>query len=226
MRHKQFIAALLAALLAASAGAGTPAPSFADIPAFLKTLPSGENQEAGGVWGELSMAGRRDWASLVHFNTSEGRFRQIVVLSKGDDGRYRLISDTEPELVSGGTGQHFIENIAIAKRSLFIASSWHWHSCWGGATHQYRLAHGEWRLIGAKFHRGAKFPAGDETDSAIDRVEIDANLLTGDVVVKYRPSGGKSEEMHSKEKPKGTLLLKDYSDEDGMPEGYSGYANC
>jgi hypothetical protein len=219
-------AVLFAIFIATPVWAGTPARSYASVPAFLKSLPEIESSESDGVWGELSVKGQKDWAGVVYFHEDLMRYRQIVVLSKGSDGRYRLVSDTKPQGAHGGTGNHYIDEVSISMRSLFISSSWNWHGCAGSATHQYRHDKGQWRLIGANFrrHNVLKGEDGDIGDIK-DEAAIDVNLLTGDVEVLFTPHLKEPEVIRAKIRQE-KMLLKDYADHDGMPERFQSYADC
>lgn len=220
-------ASLLVCLVVFPSWASTPVRAFADVPSYLRSLPNSETGEADGVWGELSVKGQNDWAGVVFSHEDLTRFRQIVVLSKGSDGKYRVITDTErEEATTGGTGRHFIDGISIGKRSLFVTSSWNWHGCAGNASHQYRLDKGQWRLIGANFRRHNALQGLDgETNDIKDEATIDVNLLTRNVEVLFTPHLKEPQLIRAKIKQE-KALLKDYHDDQGMPEGLSSYADC
>jgi hypothetical protein len=177
----------------------------------------------------LSAQGRKDWAGIVYSdNPEQGHMRQIVILTQGADGLYRVAAREEPENAGGGTGHNFIESVEISRFSIFLSSSWNWHGCGGGATHQFRSIKGNWRLIGVTFSRSNSItiatPDGDAYDLG-DSVNIDRNVLTGNTHIYFEQAHKKRVKLRKMIKPE-VFLLKDYSPGLGWSPEFDGYADC
>jgi len=229
MPTTRIAAFLLAALCPVCAHAANPAARFDSVDSFISSMPGATHENVKGAYGELSGPGHKDWAGLVFINNpdSEGT-QQIFILTQGDDGKYQLAASDQSSDADGGTGHHTVDEVKIAKSSVYISSSWNWHGCGGGATHQFKNYNGQWRLIGVTFNRSNSTTTNVKGEAAYDvgdSVNIDRNVLTGNIIIKSKPLGKKpvTENIHVAPE---LLLFNDYQDELGWIDRFNGYANC
>ena len=196
MRRRVAAIALVAPLLGVAADA--PAADTA-IPAEAQAwLSSGSDARVeNDAWGDLSGHGTRDWAGLVDVtmpNDEERYHLRVVVFMQRPDGRYRLAVQSATQREDCGTSDCQLDDMRIAKQSLFVGWRARWHGCNDAVTFQFRARDGHWPLIGV-VTRSTEDPWGtDENDQPLSgrslSVTIDHNRLTGDAIVTRRTDTG------------------------------------
>lgn len=198
---------------------------FPSVEAFVKSLPQGEVKVEKG-YGDLTGAGRRDWAGAVSMQDPKiGSARQIVVLTQQADGSYQVAAQGPVESTEGGTGHHSLDKVDLKQGSMFVSWSWNWHGCGGGSTQQIKFYKNQWRVIGAEFNQSTS----TETPNGYgvgDSATMSRNLLTGALVIHFQPLNRKAVTKRSKLKPSTDLLDGTFGEGTGAVEEFSNYAGC
>lgn len=203
------------------------AHTYANVDLFLRAVEDVMPARTSGVYGALTGLGRRDWVGDVYFR-GEGDpapWHQLVILVQQADGRYRPAAWSRVMSAEGGTGHHYIAGVEIRNDSLYVMNDWNWHGCGGTARHQYKLYKGDWRLIGVTFTRTNAVPKGTDEFEPTDSMTFDRNVLTGDVIVDYRPRDGKPVRTRKRGTPE-KLLFHDYEEQQGWVAEFDGYPDC
>ena len=177
---------------------------FKNIESFIGSLRNASVR--GSAEGDLIGRGRIDWAGIVASKEENGEeIVEIYILEKLGSGNYGHVKKSASRLAFGGTGNFGYEEITIQDRSVFVVFSYHWHSCGGNSTSQFKLTKNGWQLIGIE-----SFESNAVDGSGID-VNTSTNLLTSRAVIK-KTNNGKSKVFSVKTVPK-LFLLKNYSGE-------------
>ncbi len=188
------IAALGLVLFATPASADDAPPP--DVIAWLGT-PSNDAVRAG-VDGDLTGQGTKDWAGVVHRLVPPAEAKaaseadpdarddplggwQIVVFLQQPDGHHRLAVASPPFSWDCGTSRCWMEDMHIARQSVFVQRIWQWHGCWDNVLFQFKARQGGWPLIGVNANSD-ETPYPDDGGPSVSQV-TDWNRITGDVVV-------------------------------------------
>jgi hypothetical protein len=199
--------------------------NFSSVDAFVKSLSKGEAEVQEG-FGDLTGSGRRDWAGVVFWNEpSAGRMRQVVVLSQNADGRYKVAAIGPEESTDGGTGHHELDSVQVNNGSIFVSWSWNWHGCGGSSTQQIKLYKNQWRVIGAEFQQSNAIETPDGYDLG-DSASMSHNLLTGTIIIDFRPHKSKAVRKRINVAPSTNFLDENFSESTGSVDEFSGYAGC
>ena len=226
------IAALLIAALCSipAYAADADAARYDSVDRFIDTIPDADHQHIIGAYGELSGRAHKDWAGLVYFNDAKGQpLQQLFILTQGDNGKYQLAASNHADSAFGGTALNGIDQVKIARSSITITSSWNWHGCRGGATHQFKYYKGQWRLIGVSFQRtNAKTTTEDDQTyfDASDSITVDRNVLTGNIILKSTSATKKKGVTETFRVAPEVLLFSDYESQQGWLDRFNGYADC
>ncbi len=174
-------AALLVSLVAAPTWAGGwPAP--ADVTAWVGSESSERFQVS--ETGDLSGRGTTDWAGVVRRASADvgadqlGGW-QVVVFLQQPDGHYRLAVQSPPFSFNCGTSRCWMENLRIARRSVFVEWKLHWHNQFSTATLQFQARDGGWPVIGRRDE------VSDDPDDGSPSWQqtVDVDRLTGQAIV-------------------------------------------
>jgi hypothetical protein len=213
------------ALLPSLSRAADVGQRFPSIDAFVKSLPQGQANVAAG-YGDLTGAGRRDWAGVVSLqDPDEGHALRVVVLSQQADGSYRLAAQGPLQTGDGGTGHHSLDAVDIKRGSVFVSWSWSWHGCAGGVTQQIKFYKDQWRMIGAEFNQSTPTVTDDGYDLG-DSATLSNNLLTGAAVIHFKPLHRKEVTTTLKRAPSTVLLDDNFGEDSGSVDEFSKYAGC
>jgi hypothetical protein len=165
----------LLALLCCPNGA-TAQTEFPSTDAFVRSIVKEKSSLSFEAKGDLNGDGLADWAGVVH--REKGDFlatSQLYVLLQLHGGGYR-VAETSTEAVIPGAGCCWVEDLRIGRSSIFIQNNAKTAATIEAATHQFKLHHGQWRLIGVRIYY--------VDHSADTSTETDVNLLTGQVIEK------------------------------------------
>ncbi|OGB25319.1 MAG: hypothetical protein A3I66_04500 [Burkholderiales bacterium RIFCSPLOWO2_02_FULL_57_36] len=177
---------------------------FKNIESFIGSLRNASVR--GSAEGDLMGRGRMDWAGIVASKEeNDEEIVDIYILEKLGSGNYGLVEKSASRPAFGGTGNFGYEDITIQDKSVFVVFSYHWHSCAGNSTSQFKLTKNGWQLMGIE-----SFETNAVDGSGID-INTSTNLLTSRAVIK-KTNNGKSKVYRIKTAPK-LLLLKNYSGE-------------
>jgi len=181
---------------------GQKVTEFKSIDLFLQSL--GGAQLRGSAEGDLFGKTSMDWAGIVASTdrTNEEKL-EIYLLEKLQSGTYRLADKSASRPAFGGTGNFGFEDVSISNKSVFVVFSYHWHSCVGNSTSQFKITKNGWQLIGIE-----SFETNSLDGSGIE-VVTSSNLLTGKAIIE-KTDHGKRKMSKIKVAPK-LILLKDYS---------------
>jgi hypothetical protein len=169
---------------------------YASVAAFVDSIPGAVKDRVDGDYGELGGPGHRDWAGVVAIHQERphaiGDAQQVFVLTQTPAGDYVVAAQ------SAAVGKRFfvIDQARIKKGSVFVASEWSRPDAGAQYVHQFKLYAGQWRLIGARFHFGCAYKDESGDAGGGDQVDLDRNLLTGQAIARYHPSGGNASEQH------------------------------
>ena len=191
--------AALGLALAAPPALADYAPAPPDVIAWVGT--SSPDAISAGVAGDLSGHGTQDWAGVVHRvlpkpppnprapDEPEDRIDtlggwQIVVFLQQPDGGYRLAVQSPPFSWDCGTSRCWMDDMHIARRSVFVQRVWHWHGCFDNVMFQFKARNGGWPLVGVKANSTEDpYPDDGSTDTPSISQLTDWNRITGDAVV-------------------------------------------
>jgi len=193
----RIVAMVIAFLCCALADADGGPQHFSSVQDFLDSIPGLEKDQSKGAYGELSGPGRRDWAGAVLWmpavQPDAGAsldYHQFFILTQGSDGTYTVAAKSKPEDFELSTETVKYE-VTISKSSVFFNAYTYWHGCGHGETHQFKYYKGQWRLVGVTFQIGAgQFE--EDGSGGQDAVDIDRNVLTGNVIADIQPFNGKA----------------------------------
>lgn len=175
---------------------------FKDVESFLRSLKSA--QVISSAEGDLYGKGRPDWAGIVLLKEGDNEeIMQVFVLENAGSGKYKLVGKSFPRSQDGGTGHFGYEGISIDKNSIYVSFSYHWHSCAGNSTSQFKLTRLGWQLIGVE-----SFETNAVDGSGVD-LSSSTNLLTNQAVIK-KTEHEKSKVSKIKIEPQ-LILLKDFN---------------
>lgn len=149
---------------------------FTSTDAFLKSILSGEDRLSVDAHGDLNGDGLQDWAAVIHRQKPDSApTYQLYVLLRHTNAAYRVAEKSLEEEIAG-MGCCWVEDLRIARSSIYIQNNAKTAATMEAATHQFKLHNGEWRLVGVKI-----FYIDHSTDVS---TETDMNLLTGLVIEK------------------------------------------
>lgn len=191
-----FVAAVLWCLIRATAQA-----EFPSTDAFTKSILKGKSSLSTEARGDLNGDGLADWAGVVR--REKGDFLstyQLYVLLRLPGGGYRVAEkSTEAEIP--GMGCCWVEDLRIARSSIYIQDNAKTAATMEAATHQFKLYQGQWRLVGVRIYY---------TDlSANTSTDTDVNLLTG-LVIEKKQKGERRPTVTRRTKKFALRLLKDF----------------
>jgi hypothetical protein len=223
---RSMLALCLAAAPGASPWAAKVGDRFPTVEDFVRSVPGASAEIAVG-YGDLLGTGGHDWAGAVSIHHPDALDdRQIIVLVQQADGSYQVAAQGPVESTEGGTGNHGLDGVSISQGSVYVSWSWNWHGCSGRATQQIRLYKGMWRVIGAEFEQSAATQTPDGAYDDGDSATLSHNLLTGSVVIDFKPLHGKAVTKRLRLKPETVLLDENFGEGAGAVQEFSKYAGC
>ncbi len=174
---------------------------FPSVDQFLKTILSTNARLNAKAEGDLNGDGLADWAGLISREKSDhSPTYQLYVLLQQPQGAYRVAEKTKEEELPG-MGCCWVEDLQIARASIYVQSNAKTASTMEAATHQFKWYKGEWRLVGLRIYY---------IDHSSDvTTETDMNVLTGAIVEK-RQKGERKPTMKRRTKKFRVSLLKDF----------------
>ena len=192
------ISALVGVLGPMVASAQTEFPS---TDAFVKSVVTGKSDLSVEAKGDLNGDGLVDWAGVIR--REKGDFLstyQLYVLLRTSGGGYR-VAETSTEAEIPGMGCCWVEDLRIARSSIYIQNNAKTAATMEAATHQFKLHGGQWRLIGVKIYY--------IDHSSNTSTETDVNLLTG-LVIEKKQKGERRPTTTRRSKKFALRLLKDF----------------
>ena len=180
------------------------APAQAEFPstdAFLKSTLKEKSSLSVEAKGDLNGDGRADWSGVVR--REKGDFLstyQLFVLVQLPGGGYR-VAETSTEAEIPGMGCCWVEDLRIGRSSIYIQNNAKTAATMEAATHQFKLYHGQWRLIGVRIYY--------IDHSSNTSTETDVNLLTG-LVIEKKQKGERRPTITRRSKKFALRLLKDF----------------
>lgn len=180
------------------------APAQAEFPstdAFLKSTLKEKSSLSVEAKGDLNGDGRADWSGVVR--REKGDFLstyQLFVLVQLPGGGYR-VAETSTEAEIPGMGCCWVEDLRIGRSSIYIQNNAKTAATMEAATHQFKLHHGQWRLIGVRIYY--------IDHSSNTSTETDVNLLTG-LVIEKKQKGERRPTITRRSKKFALRLLKDF----------------
>ena len=181
--------------------AATAQVEFPSTDVFLKSILEGKSSLSTEARGDLNGDRLADWAGVVR--REKGDFLatyQLYVLLRLPGGGYRVAEkSTEAEIP--GMGCCWVEDLRIGRSSIYIQNNAKTAVTMEAATHQFKLHHGQWRLIGVRIYY--------IDHSADTSTETDVNLLTGAVIEK-KQKGERRPAITRRSKKFALRLLKDF----------------
>lgn len=193
-----FISALIVLWCAIPATAQDEFPSSG---AFVKSILKAKSDLSTEAKGDLNGDGLADWAGVVR--REKGDFLstyQLYVLLRSPGGGYR-VAETSTEAEIPGMGCCWVEDLRIARSSIYIQNNAKTAATMEAATHQFKLHRGQWRLIGVRIYY-----IDHSTDIS---TETDVNLLTG-LVIEKKQKGERRPTTTRRSKKFALRLLKDF----------------
>lgn len=180
---------------------------FSTIDLFLKSTLKGEDKLSAEAKGDLNGDRLEDWAGVIQRQKPDStQTQQLYVLLRSGQGGYRLAGKSKEATVAG-MGCCWVENLEIARSSIYIQNNAKTANTMEAATHQFKLSQGEWRLVGLRIYY---------TDLGADTsTDTDMNLLTGLVIEKKQKGEGKPATTRRRRKF-GTHHLKDFDFNNGF----------
>lgn len=201
-KHRNSRRALICALvllccpLAASAQA-----EFPTTDAFVKSIVKEKSHLSTEAKGDLNGDRRADWAGVIR--REKGDFQatyQLYVLLQQPSGGYR-VAETSTEAEIPGMGCCWVEDLRIARSSIYIQNNAKTAATMEAATHQFKLSQGQWRLIGVRIYY-IDHSSNTSTDT-------DVNLLTG-LVIEKKQRGERRPTITRRNQKFALRLLKDF----------------
>lgn len=180
------------------------APAQAEFPstdAFVKSTLTEKSSLSVEAKGDLNGDGRADWSGVVR--REKGDFLstyQLFVLVQLPGGGYR-VAETSTEAEIPGMGCCWVEDLRIGRSSIYIQNNAKTAATMEAATHQFKLHHGQWRLIGVRIYY--------IDHSSNTSTETDVNLLTG-LVIEKKQKGERRPTITRRSKKFALRLLKDF----------------
>lgn len=180
--------------------------NFKSVEAFLRATLKGKDQLSLKARGDLNGDGLADWAGVIHRHVGEedaAPTYQLYVLMRQPRGGFQLAEkSTEAEVP--GMGCCWVEDLEIARSSIYVQNNAKTVSVMEAVTHQFKLYRGQWRLVGIRSYLTEHTPGDEGT------VDTDINLLTGEVVEKVQDGDKKPVIKRRREEKSATYLLKDF----------------
>jgi hypothetical protein len=174
---------------------------FPSTDAFVKSVVKEKSDVSVEAKGDLNGDGLADWAGVVR--REKGDFQstyQLYVLLQLTGGSYR-VAETSTEAEIPGMGCCWVEDLRIARSSIFVQNNAKTAATMEAATHQFKLQRGQWRLIGVRIYY-----IDHSTDISTD---TDVNLLTG-LVIEKKQKGERRPTTTRRTKKFALRLLKDF----------------
>lgn len=174
---------------------------FPSTDAFVKAIVKEKSDLSVEAKGDLNGDALADWAGVVR--REKGDFQstyQLYVLLQLPGGSYR-VAETSTEAEIPGMGCCWVEDLKIARSSIFIQDNAKTAATMEAATHQFKLHRGQWRLIGVRIYY-----IDHSTDTS---TETDVNLLTG-LVIEKKQKGERRPTTTRRSKKFALRLLKDF----------------
>ena len=181
--------------------AATAQTEFPSPDAFVKSILKGKSDLSTEAKGDLNGDGLADWAGVVR--REKGDFLstyQLYVLLRQPNSGYR-VTETSTEAEIPGMGCCWVEDLRIARSSIYIQNNAKTAATMEAATHQFKLSQGQWRLIGVRIYY-LDHSSNTSTDT-------DVNLLTG-LVIEKKQKGERRPTTTRRSKKFALRLLKDF----------------
>ena len=181
--------------------AATAQSVFPSTDDFLKSILTGKSKLSVEAKGDLNGDGLADWAGVVQREKSDIlSTNQLYVLLREAKGGYR-VAETSTEASIPGMGCCWVEDLRIARLSIYIQNNAKTAATMEAATHQFKLYQGQWRLLGVRIYH-----IDHSSDISTD---TDVNLLTG-LVVEKKQKGERRPATTRRRKKFALRLLKDF----------------
>ena len=181
--------------------AATAQDEFSSTDAFVKSILKGKSDLSTEAKGDLNGDGLPDWAGVIR--REKGDFQstyQLYVLLRQPNGGYR-VAETSTEADIPGMGCCWVEDLRIARSTIYIQNNAKTAATMEAATHQFKLQQGQWRLIGVRIYY-IDHSSNSSTDT-------DVNLLTG-LVIEKKQKGERRPTVTRRSKRFALRLLKDF----------------
>lgn len=180
---------------------------------FLASIPDSNANQSRVVKGDLTGDRRSDMAILVVSGEDlSDRTQRLVVLAQDADGLYSLAASSA-QTQSVGMGCCWVEWLEIKRGSIFIQNNAKTACNIEAATHQFKLHHGSWRLVGLKIIYLEHCAEPQITTTQ------DFNLLTGKAIYTNETEGKKTNVRVENGKPSVYLLGEyDFYNGFGIPK--------
>jgi hypothetical protein len=148
---------------------------YQSVDDFMKSLPTTPHATAKQVVdGDLNGDGLSDKAVLVSLEVEKSfPVPKLFILLQTPTGHLHLAQESN---IGADPLSTTAVSVAIRNNSIYVSLEAE-RGLWG--RHQFKLNNGTWRLIGFFNH---SYTDSDDHDNG-DGVEIDLNLLTGDLIV-------------------------------------------
>ena len=179
----------------------TAQTEFPSTDAFVKSVVKGKSDLSVEAKGDLNGDGLADWAGVIR--REKGDFLstyQLYVLLQLSGGGYR-VAETSTEAEIPGMGCCWVEDLKIARSSIYIQNNAKTAAAMEAATHQFKLHRGQWRLIGVRIYH-----IDHSSDTSTD---TDVNILTG-LVIEKKQKGQRHPTTTRRSKRFALRLLKDF----------------
>ena len=174
MKRINFLSLLFCILV--SIGATAAESEYKSVDEFKGSLPVNPERGIAIVEGDLNGDGLSDRAILT--GESNGETYELYILLQNQTGGYFLAQKAKQN-----GGFLLSARLTIEKGSLFVNMETLRPA--GGATHQFKLYHGIWRLIGMRSN-GVTGTTGDGGPATSG---YDWNVITGKVVLSNDKTG-------------------------------------
>lgn len=170
MKLKPYVVTL--SFLLANIGATSAEREYKSVDEFTSSLPANTARETINIAeGDLNGDGLSDRAILT--DNGDAKTHQLYVLLQTRAGGFFVAKKTKQ---NDGFWQAVY--LSIEKGSLFVNIEGMRPT--SGASHQFKLYHGIWRLIGLRYSS----VTGSTADAGVTTSGFDWNIITGDVIFK------------------------------------------
>lgn len=175
---------------------------FPDADAFLNFVLKAGDRVSVAARGDLNGDGLEDWAGVIERRRPDAsQTYQLYVLLQSPRGGFR-VAERSKEAPFSGTGCCWVEDLRIARSSIYVQNNAKSGGSMEAVTHQFKLYRGAWRQVGLRIYR---------TDQTSDTsTDTDMNLLTGSVTEETQKGDDKPAARRRRRKKFPARLLKDF----------------
>jgi len=182
-------------------GRAAEPPTPPDVAAYFHSTPDATEADAstggeGGaesiysdVIGDLTGHQTLDWAGIawraadnVGVASDERGPGRLYIFLEGPEATHRPVARSQPLSTQCGTARCWLEELRIARQSVYVTWATSWHGCFDRSTSQFKRVGDRWRLVGVR-RESREDPYGDDDLTPSREVIVDRNALTGDTIV-------------------------------------------